>query len=170
MQTQKGFINVLLIIVLVLVIGGVGYWALNRQPVLDEQGISNGTPTEQQGSETSSQDSLTCGIFVEKPASGAELVIGNTFQVKGYVNGCGWTAFEAEAAVVSIEDVNGNVVMNKTPVPVQGEWMQIPAYFDSAFTPKLPATAGTGFVIFENEDPSGENPQIFKVPVTFGTD
>lgn len=166
MKNNQGFINILLAIVVVLLLGAGGYYAFVKKsaPVTEEPEVvleEEGTPEENQ---------LVCGLAVESPTEGAELIIGQAFQVKGYVNGCGWTAFEAEAAVVSIEDANGGIVMVKTPVPVSGEWMQLPAYFDSTFTPNLPATAGTGFVIFENEDPSGENPQMYKVPITFGTD
>ena len=166
MKTNKGFISAGLIIILVLVIAGVGYLILQQKNNPTTLGENEPKVKENFPKETE----LVCGIFVEKPASGEELIIGNNFQVKGYVNGCNWTAFEAEAAVISIEDANGNIVMEKKPIPVSGEWMQLPAYFDSIFIPNLPATTGTGFVIFENEDASGENPQTFKVPVVFGTD
>lgn len=88
--------------------------------------------------------------------------------VRGYINGDGWIGFEAIAGMIEILDKNGDLLAS-APLTIQGEWTQLPAYFEATLN-FVNSVSAEGQMKFFNENPSGlaEKDKTFVLPITFG--
>ncbi len=110
-----------------------------------------------------SADEEACGLLVDEPI--ANEVFEFPFTVSGKINGCGWVAFEGEVGTVSIIDGYGEIVSTE-PLTATSPWMTEIVTFDQNLNvPFLDTTFGK--LRFRNQDPSGENPLYFDIPVDF---
>ena len=102
-------------------------------------------------------------IQVELPK--ADDVISSPLAVKGKVRG--FWFFEASMPV-SVLDADKKVLA-KVPVQAKGEWMTEDFVEFEGQIPFTKSTTPTGFVLFENDNPSGlpENAKSFEVPIRF---
>jgi hypothetical protein len=95
-------------------------------------------------------------------------IVSDGFIVSGKVNGCGWTAFEAQVGTIQAFKSNGTPVSNIAILVAQGEWMQTTVNFKAVLKmSQNPNSGSSGYLLFNNEDASGMNPQVYKLPVKF---
>ncbi len=138
---------------------------VNTQNNIEPAATVPQTGTTESSVSTTTPQVPICGISVITPAPNQTIGFGSI--ISGYVNGCGWTAFEAQAGTVQVLNANGQAVSNPIPLSVSSNWMQLPAYFStSIYLTTTPGTS-TGSLLFRNEDPSGERPQTFQVQIRF---
>lgn len=105
------------------------------------------------------------GLTIISPK--AESKIKSPLVVKGYVNGDGWTGFEATAGVVRILDKKGEPLAS-APLVIKSEWTKVPAYFEATLD-FINSENGDGQLLFSNENPSGlpEKDKTFILPIKF---
>ncbi len=109
-------------------------------------------------------DTNVCGVKVFSPLPGQKVSF--PLEVSGYVNGCGWVPFEGQVGTLEVRD-NKNALSPLIILPVDGDNYTLPAYFKVKINPQNNPISSEGVLIFHNDDPSGENPQTFQVPVVF---
>ncbi len=185
---QKGFSNVLFVIIgVILGLAAIGFFTISTAPhsnTTSSPGVISPPQTDSTSSTNSGQTNppqttpslppapvsppavVACGIYITSPSIN-QMIVG-TANIAGYIDGkCHWSAFEAQAGTAQIYNSNNQSISAKVPLTVSGNWMQMPAYF----TAKLSMTAAphtpTGYILFTNEDPSGNFPVTYKLPVSF---
>ena len=161
---QKGIVlNIVLFVVGLIIVGSLavyyGYLGSSKSEEPKEEA------NEIVGEEEAIQPLVTCGLNVTAPLPNAKFSSGD--QIQGFVNGCHWVAFEATAGSVQAVDVYGNFVSARIPLQVLGSWMQLPANFSVNLNLTAAPQTQTGFLVFQNDDPSGENPETVKIPISF---
>lgn len=115
----------------------------------------------------SSSQSAACGISVTTPAPNEQ--VSSTVNISGYITGdCRWTAFEGQAGTVRVFDSRDNPLSSTEILHVSGDWMQLPAAFAARVTINTaPERTPVGYLLFTNEDASGDFPRTFVVPIRF---
>lgn len=154
------------IIVLVVVVLGIRFFTAEGNWIcVNGEWIKHGNPKTSQP-DTPCFVGIPEGLSIISPKSNAE--IKSPVVVKGYVNGNGWTGFEAQAGNVRILDESGNVLA-VTPLTLKTDWTKLPAYFEVEMN-FVNSASGTGSMVFSNENPSGMSDKDKEVvwPVTFG--
>lgn len=191
-STNQGVVSVVLIVIgailIAILIGFFTYGGLsNPFSVTTPSPIENGAPiypnisvvTLPPGCTETSAYSVTtgkpcyeasvssaCGLTILTP--GKNQTIGNGSVILGKINGCGWSAFEAQAGTAQAFKSNGVSVSDITILEAQGEWMQTTVNFKGILSmPSNPASGTSGYLLFKNEDASGMNPQTYKLPIKF---
>jgi hypothetical protein len=88
-------------------------------------------------------------------------------RIEGYLNGNGWTAFEASGGRVELLN-DKKEVLAFSNLEILGDWMKIPIYF-RAYLFFNPKDSETGTLIFYNDNASGleENERQFSIPINF---
>lgn len=109
-------------------------------------------------------DANVCGIKIFSPLPGQKVAF--PLEVSGYVNGCNWVPFEGQVGTLEIRD-NKNALSKLIILPVDGDTYTLPAYFKVKITPTVNPSSNEGVLIFHNDDPSGERPETFQVPIVF---
>jgi hypothetical protein len=170
---QKGFSNVLIIIFGILIgIAAIGlYSSMNRTatrpytPTTQPSPVVAPVPTPAP-SPTPSQP-LACGIHVTSPMP--HDIVTSTINVAGYIDGgCHWSAFEGTAGNVRAYDANGNPVSAQVTLGATSDWMTLPVYFSARVVINTPPQhVATGYLLFQNDDASGQFPETFQVPIRF---
>ncbi len=106
------------------------------------------------------------GLTVTAPVAGQ--AISSPLLISGLVNGQGWTGFEGQVGTVRLVDGSGKE-LGLAILTATTEWTQLPTQFKTSleFTP--PAGGGNGFLVFRNENASGEpeRDREYKLPITF---
>lgn len=152
MKNQKGFVNIVLVVIIVLLVGAVGYFALVKKPTLTQP------PAETQG------------IVVEQPILNQEVQLPIT--VKGYVNGNGWAAFEGVAGSVQVFDVNNKAVSERVPLQATTDWMKPMVNFETMVGDRQMMSnleTLTGYLLFRNDNPKGDpnDDKELRLPIKF---
>lgn len=109
-------------------------------------------------------DTNVCGIKVFSPLPGQKVSF--PLEVSGYVNGCNWVPFEGQVGTIEMRD-SKNAIAPLIILPVDGDNYTLPAYFKVKISPQFNPMSSNGVLIFHNDDPSGEKPETFQVPITF---
>ena len=109
-------------------------------------------------------DKNVCGIKIFSPLPGQKVSF--PLEISGYVNGCNWVPFEGQVGTLEIRD-NTNALSKLIILPVEGDNYTLPAYFKVKIVPQSNPTSAQGVLIFHNEDPSGEKPETFQIPIVF---
>ena len=102
-------------------------------------------------------------VFSPKP----DEIISSPLKITGFVNGLGWIGFEGQVGTVKLLDSKGNELAMGI-LTAQGEWMQIKINFETEL--KFAAQDDSiGYLVFHNENPSGEplRDKIFTLPIKF---
>ena len=112
MKNNKGFapIAIVLIVIAVLAVGGVAYYAGKSSSTLPKVSENN-VPQENQNNVANVpvQNVQTNCIVVNSPKPNEKA--GKTIKVTGYVNGCdNWTANTGVAGEMVVKDDNGNIL------------------------------------------------------------
>jgi len=152
-NNQKGSANTILIIIIIILLGAVGYFAFKKPTI---------TPI-------STLPDTTKGIVVQQPVLNQEVQLPIT--VKGYINGNGWTAFEGVAGSVQVFDANNKAVSNRVPLNATNDWTQSTVYFETTVGDREMmshlATQG-GVLVFKSENARGdEYGKEFRLPIKF---
>lgn len=165
MLKNKIFLAIVAIAVLLVIMFGVKLFSG------EDDWICNGGEWVKHGHPSATQPIGPCfsginsGLTIISPKANEE--IKSPVVIKGYVNGDGWTGFEAVAGVVKILDKNGELLVS-APLVIQGDWMKLPVYFETTLD-FVDSESGDAKIVFSNENPSGlpENDKIFVLPVKF---
>ncbi|MDP2855862.1 MAG: GerMN domain-containing protein [bacterium] len=106
------------------------------------------------------------GLTIISPKANEE--IKSPVVIKGYVNGDGWSGFEALVGIVKVLGKNGELLAS-APLAIQSDWMKLPAYFETTLD-FVNSESGDAKIVFSNENPSGlpEKDKTFVLPVKFG--
>jgi len=168
---QKGFSDILIIIIGLLISAFlVGFFVkspgfspgknIGKNVILLDTDIQKELKKE----DLADRD-LYCGLNIAWPKTNQ--IVNSGFMISGYINGCGWVPFEAEAGTVQILDSFGAPISEVILLQIDGDWMSLPAVFNTTINfSSLPKTK-TGFIIFTNNDPSGNNPKVINLPIKF---
>ena len=108
---------------------------------------------------------VKCGLTVVSPLPNQKVSF--PLLVSGYTNGCGWVPFEAVAGSLRVTDSNNSVLSDNYPLETQGDWTKLPAKFSRSITIKIKPQTKTGFLLFSNDNPSGERQFFYRMPVNF---
>ncbi len=140
------------IILIIVAISGVAYWAFFREPSSPETPINIETPV-----------SVVSPVHVFTPE--AESLVTSPLPVTGEARGTWY--FEASFPV-RIEDANGKM-LGQVPAQAQGEWMTESFVPFVATLPFATSTTATGFLVLQKDNPSGlpEYDAEVRVPVRF---
>jgi len=140
-------------------------------PAIDKMGLVLGQetlPTDQRETDAyytkANIDKNICGIKIFSPLPGQKVSF--PIEVSGYVNGCNWVPFEGQVGTLEIRDKN-KALSRLIILPVDGDSYTLPAYFKIKVTPEFNIESNDGVFIFHNEDPSGEKPETFQIPVVY---
>lgn len=140
-------------------------------PSIDKAGLLQGqevAPTDKRETDAyytkANIDKNSCGIKIFSPLPGQKVSF--PLEVSGYVNGCNWVPFEGQVGTLEIRDKN-KAISRLIILPVDGDNYTLPAYFKVRVTPEFNIESNDGVFIFHNEDPSGEKPETFQVPVVY---
>lgn len=107
---QRGFANILLIIIGVFIIIILfGYFRDKKIPAFKEVGSSNILATPYLG----------CGIQVYSPNQNS--TIGNIFEFSGLVDGCGWNIQNGIIGTLEVLDSNNKSLTDKISVPANSD-------------------------------------------------
>jgi len=110
------------------------------------------------------------GIFVDAPQ--ADAVVSFPLMIKGRVTGEGdWIAFEGHAGTVQAFDAQGPI-SEIGALLISDDWTILPASFSASLGTEDNVSrikANTGYLLFKNENPSGEQGRNreFRVPVRY---
>jgi len=150
-QYKKGFANMVLIGVIVILLGVIGYFVFIKKPTATQP------ITETQG------------ITIEQPTMNQEVQLPIT--VKGYINGNGWTAFEGVSGSVQVFDANNKVVSERVPLQATTDWMKPIVYFETSVGDREMMSnlaTQTGVLVFKSEEVKDEsNVKEFRLPIKF---
>ena len=167
-STQKGVVNVLLIIVgLILSAILVGLFASGvKNPFGGSPAPVNPVTPPVTTTTTVPPINPICGLTVTAPQPNQ--TVGQGFLITGTQNGCGWVAFEAVAGTVQAIKIDGTPISAQIPIVISGNWMQLPINFQVALNlTSVPPSGSSGFLVFKNDDLSGENPKTIAISVKF---
>lgn len=171
--------SLLMIIVGVILIGALigifypkGFKKVTKiVPSIDQAGFVNGqniNPNDNRNNDAyyikSDTDGNVCGIKVFSPLPYQKVSF--PLEVSGYVNGCSWVPFEGQVGTIELRDAN-SAISQLIILPVDGDTYTLPAYFKVKINPQTNPTSNNGVIIFHNDDPSGNNPETFQLPITF---
>ena len=168
--TNQGVANIILIIVgLALSAILIGFFTSSfkfNNPIVPSAqtpiNTYNPNPTQVVTEPTVSSCGLT--VLIPKPNAAT----GDGYLVKGVANGCGWTAFEGQAGTMQAFRIDGTPLSAPIPLVVVGNWMQPSVNFQHTLDlATIPPSGTAGYLLFNNEDPSGENSKTFKLFVSF---
>ncbi len=155
--------KIIALIVLIIVVGVIFFISKKSEaPVVNEMPITPETPVTPDVSDTKIS---TDDIVIDSPTSGQAISSG-TLTVSGKARG-NWF-FEASAPF-EIQDNNKNTI-ETAPISAQGDWMTtdfVP--FTGKITFTVPPGVKNGFVVFRNDNPSGDpaKDKSVSVPVVF---
>lgn len=166
MLKNKIFLAIIAMAILLVIVFGVKLFSG------EDDWICNGGEWVKHGHPSATQPIGPCfsginsGLTIISPKANEE--IKSPVVIKGYVNGDGWTGFEAVAGVIKILDKNGELLAS-APLAIQGEWTKLPAYFETTLD-FVDSESGDAKIVFSNENPSGlpENDRTFALPIKFG--
>lgn len=141
---NKRLLNILIVLIAIAAAAGIYYANIKEKPIVEE---------------------FRPGIFIYNFEPGQ--LISSPLKIEGYINGNGWTAFEAQAGTVELVDTNGKRMAFGLLTSV-GEWMRIPSFFETTLDFGV-STTETGELIFKNENASGlpEFEREYRVSVKF---
>jgi hypothetical protein len=177
-NSQKGFINPLIIIILTLALaGGIYIYSIQKNTITDNTEVNtkvSGSKTveiEQQPNINSGQTTsmLSAGIILTsiKPNDLVKMPIA----IEGYLDGKGWTANEGEIGLVEIFDANGKSVSNKEIIRTTTDWLIFPTYFKATVGDREMmgyVKTDTGTIKITNNSPmDGEPIKTILIPVRF---
>lgn len=158
----------LLVLAAIVIIGGAFLLFRSKLPAVSNNSISSSTPSRNdEVSSSTAQDDLSNDIKVSKPASGE--AVASPLSLSGQARGSWY--FEATAPV-KVTDASGKV-LGTGHIQAQGEWMTtnfVP--FTGTIDFKVSTTSATttsGFVVFNNDNPSGDpaRSKSVSIPVVF---
>jgi hypothetical protein len=156
--------KIIFLVVLVVGVAAVAFFVSKKSeaPTITDIKVEN-APTNQP--EVSNNETASADIVVTNPINNQVLSSG-TLEVSGTARGSWY--FEGTAPF-EIEDNNKNVI-ETSAVKAQGEWTTtnfVPFSGEITFT--VPQGIKNGFVLFHNDNPSGDpsNDKSVSVPVTF---
>lgn len=160
MKSNKGFVNVLLILVgFVIVAVLFGFFTTHRtySPVTfpDLSGASV-RPYESQYTNTS------CGLVVTSYTDKQK--ISSPFTLGGYSTGCGWIVHANSLGTVQVLNGNGQVISATYSLAVAHEDLFSPAYFLATIHFSSPHTSD-GTLLIKSTDQN--NPKVLVLPVVF---
>ena len=166
MLKNKIFLAIVVAVVLLVVVFAVKFLSGEDDWICQNgEWVKHGHPSAAQPT-SPCLTGIGSGLTVISPKANEK--IESPVVIKGYVNGDGWIGFEAIAGMVKLLDKNGDLLAS-APLAIQGEWTQLPAYFEA--TLNFVNSAGIdGQIKFFNENPSGltEKDKTFVLPITFG--
>jgi|SRR5581483_6614676 len=82
-------------------------------------------------------------------------IITSPLTIEGQVTGNGWSGFEGQVGSVRLLDHN-NKELAKVPLAATTDWTQLPTSFSATLTFTPPADTNSGFLMFHNENASGD--------------
>lgn len=108
---------------------------------------------------------IACGIHIASPVSNVPII--SPVTISGYVDSqCHWGAFEGQTGTVIVYDATNTALSPEIPLTAESEWMQQVVNFKVKVGFSRPNTS-QGYLLFSNEDVSGEHPETYTYPVIF---
>ncbi len=169
MKYNRGFANIVLIIIAFLLAGVLfGFFKKSnffiKPPSFDvanqDSQIDNNTPI----------NNYKCGLSILQPNLQSEPLM-FPLVVTGYVNGCGWNAYNGYAGSIQVFDGDGIPVSLNTPLPLTPESKSgnsnPPSVFSTSIELTRNPTLRQGFIIFQAIPVGGLTPGSFKMPIIF---
>lgn len=154
---------------ILLVLAGIliALAAIGKYSSMQEQALK---PTIQQPPQSSTTPTTSpvateCGIHITSPVSNVPIT--SPVTISGYVDGqCHWNAFEGQTGTVVIYSDKNVALSPAIPLIAEGEWMQQVVNFKIKVGFSAPHSS-KGYLLFTNEDASGEYPESYSHPITF---
>lgn len=150
-HNQRGVVEIVLIVLGVLLgLFAIGFFR-------EDQPTSRYVPNYQ------TTANIDCGLTVYEPKNNA--IVSNPLIIDGYVNGCGWDAYEGALGSVRVLSDTG-VVLSMTKLQRIDTDGRLPYHFNTRLS--LPAGRLTrkGTLLFSN-DLSGPQARTMVVPISF---
>ncbi len=170
---QKGFSNILLIIVgIIIALAAIGmYSSMKNRPKYAPTPVqtpSVATPIPSPTTPTPTPTPVVtapCGIHVTSPSSTTPQT--SPMTITGYVDGqCHWGAFEGQTGTVTVFNDKNVALSSQIPLTATEDWMQQVVHFQVKIGYSAPHSTN-GYLLFSNEDASGMFPQTYQYPIKF---
>ncbi len=132
---------IIILALIIVVLAGISLWPKGTGPLITEPGIQ-----------------------ILTPKLNAE--ISSPLVISGYINGAGWTAFEAQAGTVKLLDENNNVLGTALLAITDESWMKQFNNFKGELS-FVSSKDQNGTLVFKNENASGDpvRDKTFVLPV-----
>ncbi len=148
MENKKIYLVVIIVIMAVALLGAVFVLVKNKKAFTPVSVV---------------EDTADIQVFSPKENE----AISSPLDITGVVRGNGWAGFEGQVGTVHVLDNNGKELA-ATFLPATSEWTKLPVNFRARV--EFTAVAGTpGFLVFKNENPSGDpkKEKTFVVAIKF---
>jgi hypothetical protein len=105
-------------------------------------------------------------LQITSPLAGA--TVSSPLKVVGNVKGNGWAGFEGQVGTVELLDMNGKQLAKGVLTAIT-EWTTLPTSFETSLEFVSPGGGQKGWLLFHNENASGDpaKDKIVTLPVTF---
>ena len=102
-------------------------------------------------------------VFTPKPND----IVSSPLKITGIIRGNGWFGFEGQVGTITLFDDKNNILVH-TYLGATTEWTTLPTNFEANLN-FIPSGSATGFMVFHNENASGEptRDKIFVLPIKF---